>query len=177
MDEKEAEAHALALEYFIHFFDEKHRFMSEDIRFIHRTWLGEIYQWAGQYRQVNLSKPNITFAASIAIPSLMEEFERGPLATYTPCRFDSLEDIVEALAFVHAEFILIHPFREGNGRTGRMLASLMAMQAGLPGLDFSGIRGKNRDRYFAAVRAAWERDYDPMRSVFKDVVLKVWFPS
>jgi cell filamentation protein len=82
MDEKEAEAHALALEYFIHFFDEKHRFTSEDIRFIHRTWLGEIYQWAGQYRQVNLSKPNITFAASIAIPSLMEEFERGPLATY-----------------------------------------------------------------------------------------------
>jgi cell filamentation protein len=58
-----------------------------------------------------------------------------------------------------------------------MLASLMAMQAGLPGLDFSGIRGKNRDRYFAAVRAAWERDYDPMRSVFKEVVLKVWFPS
>lgn len=44
---------------------------------------------------------------------------------------------MEAIAVVHVEFILIHPFREGNGRMGRMLASVMAMQASKPELNFS----------------------------------------
>lgn len=41
-----------------------------------------------------------------------------------------------ALAETHAELMLIHPFRDGNGRLGRLLATLMALQAGLPVLDF-----------------------------------------
>ena len=43
-------------------------------------------------------------------------------------------------AAVHAEPILIHPFREGNGRCARLLATLMGLQAGLPALDFGGGR-------------------------------------
>ena len=174
MDEREAETHALALENFVHYFHEDHKFTSEDICFIHREWLGKIYQWAGRYRQVNLSRPEITFAAAIAIPQLMNSFEQGPLSIYTPCNFKSREQVVEALAVVHVEFILIHPFREGNGRVGRILAFLMAMQAGLPGLDFSGIRGKTREEYFAAVRAGFDASYEPMEKVFNDVVSKSW---
>ena len=63
--------------------------------------------------------------------------------------------------------MLIHPFREGNGRVGRLLAVLMAFQAGLPGLDFIGIRGK---KYFDAVQAGMERDYEPMKKVFRSVL-------
>jgi cell filamentation protein len=66
--------------------------------------------------------------------------------------------------------MLIHPFREGNGRVGRLLAVLMAFQAGLPGLDFTGIRGKRRKDYFAAVQAGLDRDYEPMKKVFKAVL-------
>ncbi len=33
---------------------------------------------------------------------------------------------------VHEELVLIHPFREGNGRVARLLSTLMAFQAGLP---------------------------------------------
>jgi len=48
------------------------------------------------------------------------------------------EEVIKALAVVHTELVLIHPFRaEGNGRVARMLATLMALQAGLPPLDFS----------------------------------------
>ncbi len=174
MDEREAEVQALALEKFVHYFHEDHRFTSEDIRYIHREWLGNIYEWAGRFRQVNLSRPGITFAAAIAIPQLMEGLGQGPLSKYTPCRFQTLDQVVEALAVVHVEFILIHPFREGNGRVGRMLAILMAMQAGLPGLDFSAIRGKKREEYFEAVRAGLDDNYTPMKRVFTDLVSKVW---
>lgn len=47
------------------------------------------------------------------------------------------------MAVVHAELMLIHPFRDGNGRCGRR-ATLMGLQAGLPILDFGGTRDEKR---------------------------------
>jgi len=46
----------------------------------------------------------------------------------------------------------------------------MALQAGLPLLDFSSIKGKQREAYFAAVRAAMGRNYVPMEKVFRKVI-------
>ena len=68
--------------------------------------------------------------------------------------------------------MLIHPFREGNGRAGRILAILMGLQAKIPPLDFTDIRGRKRQEYFAAIRAGLGRDYLPMERIFNDVVRK-----
>jgi cell filamentation protein len=145
-------------------------FTVDDIRAMHRLWLGRIYSWAGEYRQVNLSKNNFTFAMAQTIPGLMAEFERDQLSRYTPCHFSDRESIAHALAEVHVELMLIHPFREGNGRLGRLLATLMGLQAGLPMLDFSEMAGWRREEYFVAVRAGINRDYRPMTQIFSDVI-------
>jgi len=145
-------------------------FTSQDIRNIHNLWLGNIYPWAGDYRQVNLSKDGFSFAMAHTIPTLMAEFERDQLKRYTPCNFDNRETIAQALAEVHVELMLIHPFREGNGRLGRLLATLMGLQAGLPLLDFSEMAGWRKEEYFAAVRAGLDRDYQPMIRLFIDVI-------
>jgi len=42
--------------------------------------------------------------------------------------------------------------------------------AGLPPFDFSCMEGKNRNRYFAAVQSGMAGNYNPMESVFKDVI-------
>lgn len=68
------------------------------------------------------------------------------------------------------EFILIHPFREGNGRIARLIVTLMALQAGLPLLDFSTVRRKKKDKYFAAVRAGMGKNYKPMEEIFKEIL-------
>lgn len=68
------------------------------------------------------------------------------------------------------ELMLIHPFREGNGRLGRMLATLMALQAGLPILEFSELDDAMREEYFAAVRAGIDRNYRPMKRLFADII-------
>jgi len=170
MDEAEAREQLRALRELMTIYGAHHRFTAADVCNIHKIWLGDIYEWAGKYRQVNVSKGGFLFAAANQVPHLMAEFEKGPLRKYTPCSFESHDEIAMALAAVHVELVLVHPFREGNGRVARMVAVLMALQAGLPLLDFSGVRGKKKTEYFSAVQAGMDRNYEPMAKVFSDVI-------
>ncbi|MDO8771055.1 MAG: Fic family protein [Burkholderiaceae bacterium] len=170
MDRVEAREQVRALQKLITLYGPAHRFTAADVRRIHKLWLDPIYSWAGQYRRVQLGKDNFPFASAGQIPRLMDEFERGPLRSYTPCKVRPKNEIAEALAIVHAELELIHPFREGNGRVGRMLAALMGLQAGLPSLFFGDIKGQKRQKYFTAVRAGLEQNYEPMQRIFSDVI-------
>ncbi len=172
IDALEAVKLAEATDYAIRHISAEHRFTAQDICALHRQWLGKVYPWAGEYRRVNISKGGFTFAMAAQVPRLMDKLESAVLAVYTPCQFAELDKIVEALAVTHCELVLIHPFREGNGRLARLLATLMALQAGLPLLDFSGIRGKERASYFSAVQAGLGRDYTPMKAIFQAVIDK-----
>lgn len=172
MDVIEAERYVLVQPKLMGMYTKDHRFTSEDICTIHKAWLDDVYAWAGQYRQVNISKDDFSFAMARYIPQQMCDFGDKILRKYTPCLFESDEEIVTALAVVHAELMLIHPFREGNGRAGRLLSVLMAFQTGLPGLDFTVVRGKIRKAYFAAVQASAGRDYEPMKRIFSAVLLR-----
>lgn len=151
-------------------YDRDHQFTAADICDMHRNWLGSVYEWAGQYRQVAISKGGFPFAMPKFIPQLMESFEKEVLSDYTPCNFKSMEKQIEALAAVHVELLLIHPFREGNGRASRLLATIMALQAGLPPLNFSEFEKERKEEYFTAVRNGLDKDYNPMAVVFSEVV-------
>lgn len=146
------------------------RFGVDDLRSFHRRWLQDIYPWAGEYRQVNMGKGGFQFAAAHRIPHLMAEYDRDVLEVDTPCHDMDDERLIRALARTHAELVLIHPFREGNGRLARLLNTLMAFQAGQPALDYGGIRGKKKREYIAAVHAALGGDYEPMEAVFRSVL-------
>ena len=172
MDALEAVKLSEATDWAIRNYSADHRFTAQDINVLHQQWLGTIYQWAGQHRQVNISKDGFTFAMTAQVSRLMTEFERDVLARYTPCNFNNRDEVIEALAITHCELVLIHPYREGNGRTSRLLATLMALQAGLPLLDFSGITGKQKQAYFQAVQAGLGRDYELMKNIFRKVIAR-----
>ena len=88
-----------------------------------------------------------------------------------PCTFKNPERVAQAIAEVHVELVLIHPFRDGNGRAARLLADLMALQAALPPLDWTSIsKGKGRRNYFSAVEAGMDRDYEPMADIVRRVI-------
>ena len=170
MDALEAVRLEAATDWAIRHVTADQRFTAADICRWHKQWLGELYPWAGDYRQVNISKGSFVFAMAAQVPRLMREFERDVLARYTPCAFGNPIEVLEALAITHCELVLIHPFREGNGRVSRLLSTLMALQAGLPLLNFSGIKGRQRAAYIAAVRAGMGRNYAPMVEIFRKVV-------
>ncbi len=112
--------------------------------------------WKGTFR----------FAVPGQIIKLMRELEEKYLSKHTPCIFNSRDRIIQALAEAHVELILIHPFREGNGRISRTLATLMALQADLPILDFSFMTGKKNKEYIKAIHAGIDGNYKPMEKIF-----------
>lgn len=170
MSRAESAALLQAQERLVDSFSLDHRFSAGDICEMHRVWLGHVYSWAGEYRSVNIAKGDFHFAAAGQISRLMTHLEHEVLARHTPCRYSNHDEIAIALAVVHAELILIHPFREGNGRCARLLALLMGLQAGLPPLDFGGLSGRGKRNYIAAIHAAVGSDYTPMTAIFRAVV-------
>lgn len=170
MDTAETVALKQAEDLLFHTYDRKHKFSAVDLCNIHKIWLGKIYTWAGKYRSVDLAKGNFRFAHAKFIPKLMDEFEQDFLLKYTPCYKMTREELIGALAKVHAEFILIHPFREGNGRLGRLLSTLMAAQAGIPPLTFKIIERAKHRQYIAAVQASLDKDYELMMEIFRIII-------
>jgi len=142
---------------------------TRDICQWHKKWLGNVYQWAGNFRNVNMSKNNFHFALSRQIPYLMNQLDEKFLTKLTACNAMKIDNLINSLAVVHIEFILIHPFREGNGRIARLLANVMALQANLPELDFSYF-DKNKGDYFKANQIGLSGNYEPLKSLFKQVL-------
>ena len=71
-------------------------------------------------------------------------------------------------AEVMGEFIAIHPFREGNGRTAFMLGNLVLMQNDLLPLDVYDQR-RDQDRYFTACEAVRiQKDYEPLAALIEE---------
>ena len=59
---------------------------------------------------------------------------------------------------------------QGNGRITRVLSSLMALQAGLPLLDFSLIAEQKKTEYFAAVQAGLDKNYRMMEKLLAEII-------
>jgi len=167
MEDAELEGYMKAERILLGQYTSTHSFRLKDVRTIHRLFLGDIYPWAGVYRVVNLTKGGFPFATAMAVPAAMNRFERNLLAKLTPCNGQDVEQIARQMASVHVEFLLIHPYREGNGRTARLLATLSAYQAGFPGIDFGfiGSRGKEFDNYVAAIQDGIREDYSRMEKI------------
>lgn len=142
------------------------------IRAVHAHFLGAIYPWAGRYRTVNISKTGFVWPPADLVAPNMETFEREVLCRRTPCRPGPIERIAGDIAEVHAELLLVHPFREGNGRLARLIAGMMALQSGHVPPDFGFQSVKNRTKYLEAVKAGYLGDCKALSCVIIEAIEK-----
>lgn len=87
----------------------------------------------------------------------------------TPNSTDQLNAVIELAAWVHAEWVRIHPFANGNGRTARIWTAFIAMRYGLP--PFVKLRPRPDSGYAAACAKAMEGDWDATAQVFRRMYL------
>lgn len=138
---------------------------------IHELALGHLYEFAGSYRTVNISKGEFMFPAAKVLHQAMEEFAREMLAEL-PHQYQDASDLVRDIGRIHSELLYIHPFREGNGRTARILANMMAYKAGYEGIDFQPIatNRKKKGAYIRGVQEAVNKNYEPMIKLIDDLL-------
>lgn len=104
---------------------------------IHRFLFEDIYDWAGKTRTVEMSKKGTSFAKSEEIEKLCNGcFVRLKKMNY----FHGMNftDFVENIVDLYCTINIIHPFREGNGRTQRIFISQLIRHNGYD-IDFSEI--------------------------------------
>lgn len=135
----------------------------------HKMWLGNVYSWAGELRTVNMSKPDIDFATPSQIQRLAENFETL-LREFQHLPELSDPELFSFLSKLHVEFILIHPFREGNGRISRLLLDVMSVKSGLEPLDYS-LWDEHKEFYFKAIQAGRDGELMHLERLVRDVIL------
>lgn len=118
---------------------------------IHTEMFGDIYPWAGKWRTVSLHKgdgPTRWPLPPFGMEPVMEEFARDVLSQ-TPFLSEDDDAVIAFLARFLNDYLALHPFREGNGRSAFILGDLILLQNGLATLD-SYNRKRDEARYFAA---------------------------
>ena len=108
-----------------------------------------------------MSKDGFQFAAAAQLPRLSKQFELDFLKSFALLPEMPRDQLVRFLAESHVELVLIHPFRDGNGRLSRLLLDVMAVEAGGAPLDY-GVWVENKEFYFKAIhphRATDKRRY------------------
>lgn len=74
---------------------------------------------------------------------------------------------INRIAELHADFVKIHPFVDGNGRTGRLIMNLELMNAGY---SIAIIEPKDRETYYNALEKADKGDYRAITGLIKETV-------
>jgi cell filamentation protein len=128
---------------------------------IHRYLFGDIFEWAGKLRTVNISKGNPFCNADVLDMYGAELFEKLRRERYLLTV--SKECIAERLAHYLSEINVMHPFREGNGRSQRLFVEYLALIAGYR-VDFTDVTAA--EMIEASVRA-FDRDETMMCSIFE----------
>jgi cell filamentation protein len=126
------------------------RFDTAHLKAIHRHIFQDVYDWAGQFRTVDLSKDGHLFARPPYIESALRDLFRQ-LAGENFLKRATVEDFAERAGFYLTEMNAVHPFREGNGRTQREFLRELAGQAGFA-VDW---RRVTRDEMTAASRESF----------------------
>jgi Fic family protein len=82
------------------------------------------------------------------------------------------QSIILRLAIAHAHFEAVHPFRDGNGRVGRLLIPLMMAADGHTALYLAPYIAQNKNRYLDSLQAAQQRlDYAPLVNFLSEAIV------
>ena len=115
---------------------------------IHSYLFGDIYEFAGKIRTVNIAKGNFRFAPVMYLEAALKNIDSMPQSTF--------DEIVEK----YVEMNIAHPFREGNGRSTRIWLDCILKKELKQVIDWNKV---DKEDYLLAME----------RSPIKDIEIKV----
>ena len=122
---------------------------------LHEEMLGDVWEWAGKPRQVELSIGVKAYLVATEIKKLVDDLHYWEV-------HESF-GVIERAARIHHRAVQIHPFRNGNGRWSRMLANIYLKQHGLQPTQWNenllSKENTHRDEYIQALKRADRGEY------------------
>ncbi len=115
------------------------------LAFIHDYLFGDIYDFAGKVRDVNIAKGSFRFAPVMYLQASLKHIDAMPQSTF--------EQIIEK----YVEMNVAHPFREGNGRATRLWLDLMLKQAIQQVVDWNQV---DKEEYLSAMQRSPVKDLE-----------------
>ena len=125
---------------------------------LHEEMFGNVWDWAGKLRQVELSIGIKAYLVQTELKKLSDDI------TYWDKK--KVFDVYETATRIHHRAVQIHPFKNGNGRWSRMLANIYLRQHGLMPVkwqeDLLSKENPKRDEYIQALKKADRSDYEDL---------------
>ena len=112
---------------------------------IHAYLFGEIYEFAGQVRTVNIAKGHFRFAPVLYLQAALEQIGQMPQSTF--------DEIIEK----YVEMNVAHPFREGNGRSARLWLDAILKKELRQVIDWSRV---DKEDYLLAMERSPVKDLE-----------------
>lgn len=148
--------HEQAIQYLETLIQNKTNISEKEILYIHSLVLQSIEKdYAGIYRngQVRIMGANFIPPNAMKIPKMMND-----LIQFVSQNTEELDTITLAMRF-HHQFVWIHPFFDGNGRTARLMTNLILMKEGYPPAI---ILKNDRKKYYDALNKANKGNYEKL---------------
>lgn len=130
---------------------------------LHEEMFGDVWDWAGKLRQIELSIGINAYLVPMELKNLSDDI----------IFWDKNKsfDIYEIATRIHHRAVQIHPFQNGNGRWSRMLANIYLRQKGLMPVrwqeDLLARENPKRSEYIQALKKADNRDYADLIEMHK----------
>ena len=125
---------------------------------LHFEMFGDIWDWAGKIRTVELSIGVKAYLVSTELKKLTDDLIYWEQ--------NKSFDIIEIASRLHHRAVQIHPFKNGNGRWSRMLANIYLKQNGLEPTKWNenllSKENPHRDDYINALKKADNMDYEEL---------------
>ena len=115
------------------------------LKAIHKYLFEELYDFAGELRNVNIAKGNCRFAPLMYLEAALENIDKMPQSTF--------DEIIEK----YVEMNIAHPFREGNGRSARIWLDLILKTELRKVVDWSKV---DKEDYLLAMERSPVRDIE-----------------
>jgi len=138
-------------------------FSYEWLSTLHEDMLANVWDWAGKFRQVELSIGIKAYQVPTALRELADDIVFWDI--------NKTFDIYETASRIHHRAVQIHPFKNGNGRWSRMLANIYLRQNGLMPVrwqeDLLSKENPKRYEYIQALKSADNGDYSSLIEMHK----------
>ncbi len=142
----------------------------ETLLYVHEQLFGQIYDWAGKPRQIEISKGNTKFCR-------FEYIESYANSIFSELRKDNwlvgeqpFDIYIKKLAHYYSELNVLHPFREGNGRATRTFISILAYASRRMYIDWGKISPEGN---ISACISGYNGDEEPLAALLRSVTFEI----